>query len=123
VESKQLSATENIVGRIKIYRQISDRLRRAVELTISRQDFDAIPAMLHCWKDRLTVSLKDIEAKVNRKKKSGALIDYEIELRKSIFYVNDVKLKAPYTEQSDFDSWISQAELVHQRFVDILFQR
>ena len=79
--------------------------------------------MLHCWKDRLTASLKDIEAKVNRKKKSGALIDYEIQLRKSIFYVSDVRLKAPYTQQDGFDSWIAEAELVHQKFVDILFQR
>ncbi len=92
-------------------------------MTISKQDFDFIPAMLRCWKDRLTASLQDIEAKVNRKKKSGALIDYEIQFRKSIFYVNDVRLKAPYTQQDDFDSWISQAELVHQKFVDILFQR
>ena len=123
VENRQLSATPNIEGRIKIYRQISERFHRAVEATISKQDFDFIPAMLRCWKDRLTASLQDIEAKVNRKKKSGALIDYEIQVRKSIFYVNDVRLKAPYTQQDDFDSWIAQAELVHQKFVDILFQR
>jgi hypothetical protein len=122
-ENRKLSATENIEGRIKIYRQISERLHRAVESTISKQEFDVIPAMLHCWKDRLTASLKDIEAKVNRQKKSGALIDYEIQVRKSIFYVSDARLKAPYTQQDDFDSWIAQAELVRQKFVDILFQR
>lgn len=123
IEKKQLSAEENIDKRIKIYRQISTRLHQTVEMALSKKSFEEIPSLLSCWKDHLAVSLKDVEAKINRKKKSGALIDYEIAVRKSILDMSDARLKAPYQQQSDFDSWLEQAKIVHERFVDILFQR
>ncbi len=123
VEKKQLATEEKIDKRIKIYRQISSRLHQTVETALTKKSFEEIPALLECWKDHLSASLKDVEAKVNRKKKSGALIDYEIEVRKSILDMTDARLKAPYQQQNAFDSWLEQANMVHERFVDILFQR
>lgn len=123
LEEKQLSSETKIEARIKTYRLISERIHQAVEGAVARQSFNEVPSLLRCWKDHLTKSLKDIEAKVNRKKKSGALIDYEIQLRKSMVDITDARLKAPYTEQEEFESWMAQATLVHEKFVDILFQR
>lgn len=123
VEEKQLSSEEKIDKRIKIYHQISARLHKAVETAVSVKSFNEIPALLGCWKEHLTASLKDIQANVNRKKKSGALKDYEIQVRKSIVDMGDARLKAPYQQQDDFESWIDRATMVHEKFVDILFQR
>jgi len=123
VEKQRLSKERNIEGRIKIYREVSVRLYKAVEGAVAKTNFDVVPDLLGCWKDHLTGSLKDIEANINRKKKSGALIDYEIQVRKSITDINDARLKAPVQQQSDFQSWLAQASMVHQKFVDILFQR
>jgi hypothetical protein len=122
-EEKRLSAEEKIDSRIKIYNQISERLHKAVVMAVALKSFNEIPALLGCWKERLTVSLKDVQANASRKKKSGALINYEIELRKSIVDVEDARLRAPSQQQDDFLSWIDQATMVHEKFVDILFQR
>jgi hypothetical protein len=123
VEERRLSAEGKIDNRIKIYRQISIRLHKAVETAVSQKNFNEIPALLGCWKECLTASLKDIEPNVSRKKKSGALKDYEIQVRKSILRMGDARLKAPYEQQEDFESWIDQATMVREKFVDILFQR
>jgi hypothetical protein len=123
VEKKQLSAEEKVDGRVKVYRSMSERLHLSIESAVAKQRFDEVPALIRCWRELLTVSLKDIEANINRNKKSGALINYEIQVRKSIVDMNDAQLKAPYSQQSDFEAWISQAKAAHGRFVDILFQR
>ena len=123
VEKKRLSAEEKIDGRVKSYRGISERLHVSIEDSAAKQKFDEVTTLLRCWKELLAVSLKDIEANINRKKKSGALIDYEIQVRKSIVDMDDVRLKAPASQQSDFEAWFAQAESAHSRFVDILFQR
>lgn len=123
VEQKRLSAEEKIDGRVNVYRRISERLHLSIESTVAKQNFDDVPALVRCWRELLTVSLKDIEANINRKKKSGALINYEIQVRKSIVDMDDVRLKVPSPQESDFEAWISQAKAAHGRFVDILFQR
>ena len=122
-EKLKLSTQERIDSRIKTYRDISERLHSSVESAIANKSFDEVPALLTCWKEHLAASGKDIEAKVNRKNKSGALINYEIQIRKSILDMHDAQLKVPLQQQSEFESWLSQAEVIRKRFVDILFQR
>jgi hypothetical protein len=122
-EVKRLSQQQKVDGRVKVYKDISERYHQAIISAAAKKAFDEMPALISCWKDNLTVSLKDVEANINRKKKSGALIDYEIQLRRSIVDMNDVRLKATYEKQDAFDSWIAQANTARQRFVDILFQR
>jgi hypothetical protein len=123
VETKQLSAQVKIDGRVKVYRNISERYHKAVQSAVSAANHDEVPALIRCWQELLAASLKDIEANINRKKKSGALIDYEIQLRKSIVDMGNSRLKVSYEQQSDFESWLSQAQVARKRFVDILFQR
>jgi hypothetical protein len=123
VEIKQLSVQAKIDGRVKVYRNLSERFRQAVQSAVSTPNYDEVPALVQCWKELLAVSLKDIEANINRKKKSGALIGYEIQLRKSIVDMGNFRLKVSFEQQRDFESWLSQAKVAHDRFVDILFQR
>ena len=123
VEKRRLSEEEKVDGRVKIYRSISERIHVSIESAVTKQKFDGVPALIRCWKELLTVSLKDIDANINHNKKSGALIDYEIQVRKSIVDMVDAQLRAPYSQQSDFEAWIAQAKATHGRFVDILFQR
>ncbi len=122
-EKKRLSEQEKIDGRIKVYRAISERYHQAVLGAVANKSFADIPALVACWKEQLNISLKDIEDNINRKKKSGALIDYEIQLRKSIVDITDARLKANLEQQNDFEAWLAQANNIHQKFVDILFQR
>jgi hypothetical protein len=122
-ERKDLSGQSNVDGRVKVYRRISERLHLAIEADAKKQTYDGISTLVNCWKELLTVSLRDIEANINRKKKSGALIDYEIQLRKSIVDMKDVRLKMPYPQQDDLEAWMAQAEAARKKTVDILFQR
>ncbi len=122
-EQKRLSGEGKIDGRVKVYRSVSERYRQSIESAVAKQNFEAVPGLIRCWRELLTASLRDIEANINRKKKSGALIDYEIQLRKSILDMDDVRMKVPYAQLSDFEAWVSQAKATHERFVDILFQR
>jgi len=122
-ETKRLAGQSRIDGRIKAYRDISERYHKAVLGAVARKDFAEVPSLIACWKQRIEVSQEDIEANVNRKKKSGALIDYEIQLRRSVVDLNSARLKAPLDMQEQFESWIAQAIQIRQKFVDILFQR
>jgi hypothetical protein len=122
-EKSRLASEVKIDRRIRMYREISERLHKMVENRIKQQAIDEVIDLLSCWKQHLAESLKDIEGNVNRKKKSGALIDYEIQLRKSILDMGNARLKAPYPQQAAFESWIGEAGMVRKKFVDILFQR
>ena len=122
-EERRLTAEQKIDNRIKRYREISERLHKAVETAAQKQKFEEVPGLLKCWIEVLAVSLNDVEENINRKKKSGALIDYEITIRKSILDMEDVQIKAPHGQQADFDAWIAQATTTRKKFVDILFQR
>jgi hypothetical protein len=122
-EKKRLSAEDKIDGRVKVYRDISERFHETVESDVGKQSFNEASSLVRCWMDVVASSLKDIETNINRKKKSGALINYEIQLRKSIVDMGDARLKVPYQQQGDFESWLTQAKAAHTKFVDILFQR
>jgi len=122
-ELRRLTAEQKVDNRIKRYREISERLHKAVETAAQKQKFEEAPGVLKCWVEVLAASQKDVEENINRKKKSGALIDYEIAIRKSILDMEDVQIKAPYNQQDDFNAWIAQATTTRKKFVDILFQR
>ena len=60
---------------------------------------------------------------VNRKKKSRDLIRYEIQVRKTAGYLQDMRPKVGVEALEEFDSCLGRAEMVRKKFVDILFQR
>jgi len=123
LDRQRLSAEAGIEKRIKIRREISDRLHKAVEQAQKKQQAESVAALLACWSDHLAASLSDVESFINRKKRSGALKDFEIQLRKSIRAMEDSRLKAPYQESAHYDAWLDEAKKVREKFVDILFQR
>ncbi len=122
-ETLRLSKEGKIDKRTKMYREISERLHKAVEDAVKKKNFDQIAKLLSCWEEHLAASLRDIDANIDRKKRSGALKDYEIHLRKSILSIGDSRLRAEYEHQGLFRAWLAQANLVHEKFIDILFQR
>jgi hypothetical protein len=122
-DKTKLAAETRIDGRIKIYRAVSEQIHQAINGAVSKQNHEGLDDPIRCWRELLAVSLKDIEANVNRKKKSGALINYEIQLRKSIVDMNNNRLKAPSASLEQFESWLAQAKSAREKFVDILFQR
>jgi hypothetical protein len=122
-EKKRMSEQDKIDGRIKVYRDISERYHKAILAAVAKRNFDNIETALDCWKDQLGTSMKDIDANINRKKKSAALISYEIQLRHSIVDIEDARLKATLEKQALFESWITVAQKIRDRFIDILFQR
>jgi hypothetical protein len=123
LDKKRLSTEEGIEKRIRICKEISDRFHKAVDQAGKKQGMEGVSVLLACWGDHLAASLKDIEANINRKKRSGALKDFEIQLRKSIRDMENARLKAPYQESPQYDTWLDQANMVRKKFVDILFQR
>ena len=59
LEKKRLAAETNIDGRVKIYREISERLHQTVQTAVARQGFDELPPLVGCWQEQLAASLKD----------------------------------------------------------------
>jgi len=122
----EISQVENAVrpdARIKVYESASKRHRDSLHALAKKHDFTDVPARLNAWLGLLEFSLKDIQANINPKKKSKALIKYEIQLRKAILDVQAIKLQATVEHQEAFDSFLGRAEAVRKKFVDILFQR
>ena len=123
-EQAQLSKATKIDGRIKVYQTASERFRASVAGAVAKHDFPSIPGPLRLWGQLLIASEKDIDASItNRKKKSGALIKYEIQLRRSITEIQKFKTSVSVDVYDEFDVWLKQAEAVHQQFVDILFPK
>ncbi len=123
LERSRLLKEQKIDNRIKIYQGASERYRMTVTTGIKKQDYTGLPAMLQSWMNLLDESLKDIDASINRKKKSKALIRYEIQLRKSINDVQAFRTSAPVEVFDQFDSWLTRAEEVRKKFVDIIFPK
>jgi hypothetical protein len=121
LERSKLQKEEKINNRIKIYKTASTRYLETFSSETSTNDFESVPPTLQVWMSLLTESLQDIDANVERKKKSKTLIDYEIHLRKSINEIKDYKVKAPLEQQDFLDSWVAQAEKIQAKFLDILF--
>jgi hypothetical protein len=121
LERDQLQKEQKIDNRIRIYITASYRLQNAFHSEADKNNFSGVPPILQARMNLLADSLKDIDANAGWKKKSKALINYEIQLRKSVKEVDDYKVKAP-VEQLDFlDAWTAQAEKIRTRFIDILF--
>ncbi len=122
-EKAQLEKEEKIDNRIKIYAGASNRWHGLIRRGVTTNDYNGIPEVMKAWTSLLTASLKDIDEHIQRKKKSRTLIQYEIQLRKEITEMQDYKLRAPLELQDEFEQWMSNAEAVHKKFVDILFMR
>ncbi len=121
-EKAKLENETNLDRRIKVYEAASKRMQQSLEAAVSKEDFQTVPDTLKLWISLLSKSLEDIEANLKTKKKSRALIDYEIQVRKSIANTQNYKIRAPVDQQDVFDSSLAQAETVRKRFVEILFR-
>ena len=123
-EEAALAKATKIDGRIKVYQAASERFLTDLSNEVTKHNYPAVPDTLRLWAQLLKISLKDIDASItNRKKKSGALIHYEIKLRRSITDAQAYKTAVPVDVIDKFDVWLAQAEEVHQKFVDILFPK
>jgi hypothetical protein len=122
-EKAKLDAEGNVEKRIKVYEAASKRIQKSLETAIRKDDFPEVPNNLRRWTALLSKSLEDIQANLKTKKKSRALIKYEIQVRKSIANTESLKILAPVDQQDAFDTCIAQAEAVHRKFVEILFRR
>lgn len=120
-ERAQIRAEQNVEQRIKIYHRVSKRLQTSFEKAAAGDDFQAAPEFLKSWTALLSESLKDIETNL-KKKKSGPLRKFEIQVRKALSSAQNLKLKAPYEQQDLFESRLAEAEAVRKRFVEILFR-
>lgn len=121
-ERVQLEKAENVERRIKVYEAASKRIQKTLEAAVTKEKFQVVPNTLRLWMTLLSTSLEDIEANLRTKKKSRALINYEIQVRKSIARTESLKIHAPVDQQDIFDSCISEAETVRKQFIEILFR-
>ncbi len=120
-EKEQLQREQKIDNRIKIYEAASTRWFKTLETQVLKEDFQSVPASLKSWTALLDLAMQDINANASRKKKSKALIRYEIQLRKELGEVQGFKIRAPVDQQDEFDAFLSHAEEIRKKFVDILF--
>jgi hypothetical protein len=121
-EKVQIENAENVERRIKVYEAASRRIQQDLETAATKENFQVIPDTLQIWISLLSRSLEDIETNLKTKKKSRALINYEIQVRKSIARTESLKIRAPIDQQDLFDSCIARAESVRKKFVEILFR-
>jgi hypothetical protein len=121
-EQAQLAKASNVEGRIKAYTAASKRMQHNLEIAVGVDNFETVPEDLKLWTALLSKSLDDIEANLQTKKKSRALINYEIQLRKSISQTESYKIKAPVEQQDLFESVLSDAQKVRKKLVEILFR-
>ncbi len=120
-EKEQLQRERSIDDRIKIYERASARVFKVLEAQVLKEEFQSVPATLKSWSALLDLSVKDIDENVNRKKKSKALIRFEIQLRKALSDVQGFKIRAPVDQQDAFDGFLNHAEGIRKKLVDILF--
>ncbi len=120
-EREQLQKQQKLDGRIKIYAIASKRLFKTLEAQVLKEDFQSDLATLKTWAALLDLASKDIGENASRKKKSKALIRYEIELRKALGDVQGFKIRAPVDQQDAFTAFLEHAERIRKGFVDILF--
>jgi hypothetical protein len=121
VERERLQREQKIDNRIKIYENASARLFKTLEAAVLKEDFQSVPAILKFFTTLLNLAIKDIDQNESRKRKSRALIRYEIQLHKTISGVQGFKIRAPVDQQDDFDAWLNRAEEIRKKFMDILF--
>ncbi len=122
-EELRLQREPKLDNRIRIYEAASARCADSVQRALAAPNPPPVSAALANWMQLLERSLKDVEKTADRKRKSKALIRYEIQLRKSITEVQDAKMKASYEGMEEISAWATRADAIRKRFVDILFQR
>jgi hypothetical protein len=122
LERSRLEKEEKIDNRIRIYETVSTRWMRSVNSLVQIQEFDELPATLEAWSELLSLSARDVEKAVNRKKKSRALIRYEIHLRQAIGEIRDLRHRIPVHHQDAIDAWVNRAAEIRKRLLDILFE-
>ena len=121
-EKARIEKADKVDGRIKVYEAASKRIQQALESAIKANDFQAFPDNLNLWMSLLSKSLEDIEANLKAKKKPRSLINYEIQVRKSITNMENFKIRVPVDQQDLVDSCLAHAEKVRKRYVEILFR-
>jgi hypothetical protein len=122
-EKRQLETEPKLDNRIKIYLAGSERCAAATRKALASPTPPSVGDSLNNWMQLLELSLDDIQKNSDRKKKSKALIRYEIQVRKSIAELSDLRMKGSYEEMQQIDAWTGGAEAIRKKFVDILFQR
>ncbi len=120
-ERDRLRREQKIDGRIRIYAAASDEHRRAVLKTMAERNSEAVFITLRSWTELLDYSLEDIRTNAGRNSKSRALRSYEIQLRKSLGSVKDLKMQGSYEQLEEIDAWLKHAEAVRSIIVGILF--
>ena len=120
-EKARFEKAKNVEGRIKVYETASKRIQQALEASITKDDLQLVPKNLNLWSSLLAQSLEDIEANLKTKKKPRALINYEIQIRKSIASMENFRTRVPVEQQDALDACLTQAEKVRKKFVEILF--
>ena len=121
-EKAQLSRTQKVGDRIKIYLSASRRMQQSVHAAVRGGDFSNVPDALKSWVSLLSGSLQDIEANLKVKTKSKPLIRYEIQVRKALTEFKTYKTKAPVEQQDEFDEQLASAEKIRKRFEEIIFR-
>jgi hypothetical protein len=121
LEQAEMAAAKSIDQRIKIYEAASKRIQLQLQGAMSKNEFEAVPAILTLWTSLLNRSLEDIESVLKSKKKPKNLKKYEIHLRKAIKETQDYKTKTPFDQQDAFNACLVRAETIRKQFVEILF--
>ena len=122
-ERTQLDRETNLDRRVRIYEAASQRLLRQVQGEFKSEEYERVAATLEAWQEVILASRKEVEAKANPKRKSRAVIQYEIQLRKAISEVRDLALRAPTELEDPFRTWLEKAEEARKSMVDVLFDR
>lgn len=121
-EKARLDRAQKVDDRIKVYHAASKRMQQQVHASVSAGDFSDMPDALELWGGLLSGSLQDIETNMQAKKKSKALIKFEIQVRKTIAEFKGYKARAPLEQQDAFDATLADAEKIRKRFVEIIFK-
>ena len=123
-EAKKIEKeSDDIDGRIDVYRNASIRMQEELKKTVSGKGFQGVPDHLKLWTSLVTESLRDIESNIDpEKKKSKNLIKYEIHLRQTIDELRELQIRAPYQQHDIFEDCIYRANEARAKMVDILFQ-
>src|SRR5512140_3474466 len=109
-ELRKLETEPRLDSRVKIYETASDRCLASARQALALPNPPPVSSILNGWMQLLERSLGDIEKHSDRKKKSKALIRFEIQLRKSIAELKDSRMKVNYEEMQEIDSWTDKAD-------------
>ena len=120
-EKKRMTSSKSLDERIRVYDATFERIRKELEKYIHEDRFDETARTLHNWSTLLKESLFDIEANVNKKKKSNRLKQYEIHLRQAVNGLRTLRLLTPVELHDAVISFEEQLEETRRKFMNILF--